>query len=104
VVKIVTRTPPELHRAKAVVRAVAGDAAELELLTGSAEHFSLPASSLETVLPRLGGRVAVVAGAYVGSRGELRALQEELFSCIVALPDGRTVTLPYESVCKMHEE
>jgi hypothetical protein len=92
-------------RAKAVVRTVRcderGGVAQLELLA-SAERVELPATSLETVLPRLGGRVAVVAGAYAGRRGDLRALQEELYSCSVELaPDGVLVTLPYESVCKL---
>jgi DNA/RNA-binding protein KIN17 len=88
VVKIISREPAELHKAKAVVRSVSAVegavSAVVELLSGAVRH-ELPAASLQTVLPALGGRVAVVSGAYAGATGQLETLEAELFSARVRL-------------------
>ena len=104
VVKLLRREPAALYKAKGVVRSVdrdeAGWSAVCQLLEGG-ESVRCAASELQTVLPRLGGRVEVVEGAYAGEAGVLEELREEAYACRVRLESGRTVELPYESVCKV---
>merc|ERR1740121_1700611 len=61
---------------------------------------------LQTVLPKLGGRVLILPDARDDFAGEaaLRSLEADSFSCTVALPDGNLLPgLPYERVCKLWE-
>ena len=89
VVKLLCREPPELRKAKAVVRRVlpGGAAAEVELLDGGATH-EVPAAELETVLPRPGGRVLVLAGRHRGARAVLDGIDEAAFKADVTLLDA----------------
>lgn len=99
VVKVVQQG--SLHREKAVVRRVLLEPsrAELALLADSSLH-TLPEVALETVLPRVGGAVLVLAGPHAGARGRLLGIDEQAFSARVQLPDAQTLSLPYESVSK----
>jgi hypothetical protein len=89
VVKLLVRDPPELRKAKAVVRRVLQDgaAAAVELLDGGATH-EVPAAELETVLPRPGGRVLVLAGRHRGARAVLDGVDEASFKADVTLLDA----------------
>ena len=105
VVKLLCREPPALYKAKGVVRSVERDAegwsAGVQLLEGG-ESRVCRAAELQTVLPRLGGRVEVVEGADAGQPGVLEALREEAFACRVRLAEsGKVIEVPYESVCKL---
>ena len=89
VVKCLSKTRPELHKAKGVVRRVlpGGAAAQVELLDGGAVH-ELPAAELETVLPKPGGKVLVLAGRHRGARAVLDGIDESAFKADVRLLDA----------------
>ena len=89
VVKSLCRTPPKLYKAKGVVRRVllGGAAAQVELLDGAAVH-ELPATELETVLPRPGGKVLVLSGRHRGARAVLDGIDERAFKADVRLLDA----------------
>ena len=89
VVKVLAKQPPELYKAKGVVRSVlpGGASAQVELLDGGAAH-ELPASQLETVLPRPGGKVMVLAGRHRGARAVLDGIDEAAFKADVRLLDA----------------
>ena len=57
-------------------------------------------AELQTVLPAVGGRVAVVKGAMRGKRGTLMALETESFRAVVDV-DGETRKFEYDDVCKV---
>ncbi|CAK0887470.1 unnamed protein product, partial [Prorocentrum cordatum] len=70
------------------------------------EELRVRRERLQTVLPKLGGRVLVLPGAEDDFAGEavLRSLEADSFSCTVALPGGGLLRgLPYERVCKLLE-
>ena len=89
VVKVLAKQPPELYKAKGVVRGVlqGGASAQIELLDGGAVH-ELPASQLETVLPRPGGKVMLLAGRHRGARAVLDGIDEAAFKADVRLLDA----------------
>ena len=100
VVKLLCREPPELRRAKGVVRRVlpGGAAAEVELLDGGVTH-EVPAAELETVLPRPGGRVLVLAGRHRGARAVLDGVDEAAFKADVTLLDAPNEGLQARAAC-----
>jgi len=55
-------------------------------------------AELQTVLPAVGGRVAVVKGAMRGKRGTLMALETESFRAVVDV-DGDARKFEYDDVC-----
>ena len=57
-------------------------------------------AELQTVLPAVGGRVAVVKGAMRGKRGTLMALETESFRAVVDV-DGDARKFEYDDVCKV---
>jgi hypothetical protein len=89
VVKVLAKQPPELYKAKGVVRGVlqGGASAQIELLDGGAVH-ELPAAELETVLPKPGGKVLVLAGRHRGARAVLDGIDEAAFKADVRLLDA----------------
>ena len=89
VVKVLAKQPPELYKAKGVVRSVlpGGASAQVELLDGGAVH-ELPASQLETVLPRPGGKVMLLAGRHRGAHAVLDGIDEAAFKADVRLLDA----------------
>lgn len=66
-------------------------------------------TQLETVLPRVGGKVQIVNGVHRGERGEVAKIDVDNFCCSVRLTTGpergNVVTrLEYEFVCKLDKE
>jgi len=64
---------------------------------------------LETVIPRLGGRVLIVNGAFRGEVGLLQTLNTDHFSATLQIAQGprRGLAVPdiaYEDFCKLHTE
>lgn len=101
VVKVTSREPPELHKAKGSVVRVVDAAAEVEFsLDSTVVRRTLPVTALETVIPKPGGPVVVVSGAHDGATGTLVGVDIDSFCAQVALASGTVVSLPYEHVCK----
>jgi hypothetical protein len=57
-------------------------------------------AELQTVLPAVGGAVAVVNGPMRGKRGTLMALETESFRAVVDV-DGEARKFEYDDVCKV---
>mmetsp|Transcript_130258 Transcript_130258/g.418023 ORF Transcript_130258/g.418023 Transcript_130258/m.418023 type:complete len:96 (+) Transcript_130258:2-289(+) len=73
-----------------------------EVRLSSTKLLAVKRENLETVLPKFGGKVRVLAGAHAGSEGKLMALALGSFSCSVALKGGKEVQgLSYDHVCKL---
>lgn len=90
----------------AVVRLLDGGfVGELEVL-GSGDVLRVDQAELETVVPKPGGRVAVLAGRARGARGVLASIDEKRFQGEVRL-DGRegqggeALWLEYEEFTKL---
>ena len=63
-------------------------------------------AAVETVIPKVGGRVRLLQGPQRGQDGEVRKINEDQFSVTVELllpkgGGGQTVQLPYEDLCKL---
>ncbi|CDJ41174.1 Splicing factor-like protein, related [Eimeria tenella] len=117
IVKVVHKTLGDgtYYKQKGVVKAVDGRySAVLEMLEGGA-ILKLDQEYLETVIPAIGGRVAVVLGEWRGHEGRLEALNIDSYSVRVTLDTGPLFKLdkyrgnsgvaveglPYEHVCKL---
>lgn len=76
---------------------------EVEMLA-SGDVLKLDQQDLETVIPKIGGRVLVVNGVYDGSTGRLDKIITDKFCASILLdsgPDaGKVVELPYEDFSK----
>lgn len=71
----------------------------------SGDVLRVAMEQLETVLPQPGGTVLVVLGAHRGHTATLERLNVDQFSATVRVqPNGATVTLPYEHVCKLNKD
>lgn len=57
-------------------------------------------AELQTVLPAVGGAVAVVKGSLRGKKGTLKALETEAFRAVVRV-DGEDRRFEYDDVCKV---
>jgi hypothetical protein len=64
-------------------------AAEVALRGEGGATGAAPPGALETILPKPGGRVAVLAGEGAGERGVVTAIHVERFVVDVALDGGR---------------
>lgn len=74
--------------------------AEVEILS-SGDVLKLDQQDLETVIPRIGGKVLVVNGQYAGKTGRLESINTDRFCASVVLDDaGRAVEVPYEDFSK----
>lgn len=81
-----------------------GTVGDVEIQDESQDAIRVTAALLETVIPSIGGRVAVVQGSHRGQEGTLLALRTEEYAADVRLASGAVVTLPYESICKMNKQ
>jgi DNA/RNA-binding protein KIN17 len=77
--------------------------AEVEMLA-SGDVLKLDQQDLETVIPKLGGKVLVVNGPHDGCTGRLERINTDKFCASVTLDSGadagRMVELPYEDFSK----
>jgi DNA/RNA-binding protein KIN17 len=96
-----------LYKAKAEIKSVAGHVATVATLDTGAV-LKVDQAHLETVLPGVGGRVAIVAGpggrarrASLGHRGALAAIDEAAFQARVVLDAGGDDWFEYDHICKV---
>ena len=73
------------------------------------EKFKLDQAHLETVIPKVDGRVRVLNGAYRDCTAILKSIEITKFSCTIEIDkgqfQGRIVSgIPYEDVSKIYEK
>lgn len=110
VVKIVTRSLGEkYYKEKAVVREVIDRyAAKIKLLE-TGEKFKVDQQHLETVIPKIDGRVQILNGAYRDSTATLKSIETSRFSVTLEIDKGpftgRVVSgIPYEDFSKLFDQ
>ncbi|KAM3197491.1 hypothetical protein ACQJBY_072887 [Aegilops geniculata] len=110
VVKVMSESLAEkghhYYKQKGLVRRVIDRyAGEIEMLE-SKHVVRVDQDELETVVPRIGGLVRIVNGAYRGSNARLLTVDTEKFSAKLlvekGLYDGRVLEdVEYEDICKV---
>lgn len=110
VVKVITRSlGSNYYKKKAVVQEVVDKyRAKIKLLE-SGEKFKIDQEHLETVIPKVEGRVRVLNGAYRDSSALLKSIEVTKFSVTIEIDKGcfkgRVVSgVPYEDVSKVYEK
>lgn len=94
-----------LKNEKAVVLDVRDDAADLIMLKTGQEVLNVPSKRLETVIPKLGGKVMMLGlHAKRGSLGTIQSLDQEDSKAVVRLENGETLTVEFEDISKVFEE
>lgn len=110
VVKIITKSlGNEYYKEKAVVKEVIDKYRAKIKLIESGEKFKIDQEHLETVIPKVDGRVRVLNGAYRNCTAILKSIEIAKFSCTVEIErgpfKGRVVSdIPYEDVSKIYEK
>lgn len=110
VVKIITKSlGSDYYKQKAVVQEVIDKYRAKVKLIDTGEKFKLDQEHLETVIPKIDGRVRVLNGAYRDCSAILKSIETESFSATVEIVkgsfQGRTVTgIPYEDISKIYEK
>eukprot|EP00479_Gromia_sphaerica_P007221 TRINITY_DN2329_c0_g1_i1.p1 TRINITY_DN2329_c0_g1~~TRINITY_DN2329_c0_g1_i1.p1 ORF type:complete len:167 (-),score=37.84 TRINITY_DN2329_c0_g1_i1:72-572(-) len=64
-------------------------------------HLQIDQTMLETVLPALNKRVAVLVGEHEGKIGVIRGIDETAFKAEIDIPDAGNVYISFDHVCKM---
>ena len=77
-----------------------GFVGECALVEDDATVVRVDQAELRTVLPAVGGAVAVVKGSLRGKKGTLEALETEAFRAVVRV-DGEDRRFEYDDVCKV---
>jgi DNA/RNA-binding protein KIN17 len=110
VVKVMTKSlGSDYYKQKAVVQEVIDKyRAKIKLLE-SGEKFKIDQEHLETVIPKVDGRVRVLNGAYRDSVAILRSIETSRFSVTIEIEKGcfkgRVVSdVPYEDVSKLYDK
>lgn len=110
VVKIVTKSlGSDYYKQKAVVQEVIDKYRGKVKLIDTGEKFKLDQEHLETVIPKIDGRVRVLNGAYRDCTAILKSIETDSFSATVEIEkgafQGRTVPgVPYEDFSKIYEK
>lgn len=110
VVKIVTRSLGEKYnKEKAVVREVIDRYQGKIKLIETGEKFIVDQQHLETVIPKIDGRVYILNGAYRESTAILKSIETSKFCVTVEIDKGpfkgRVISeVPYEDVSKLYEK
>ena len=91
------------YRAKGVVTRLSGEYACCVRVAEPRATLLLDQADLETVVPALGGRVAVLRGPFRGAEGVLEALDTAEYTARVRVGDD-VLTLPYEDFSKLGDE
>ena len=90
---------------KARVNAIADDGrADAAFVKGAKEAVRLGPAECETVVPKLGGAVLVVAGPHRGTHATLGAVDMASFSATLEVADGRVLQLGYDEFSKFVAE
>jgi DNA/RNA-binding protein KIN17 len=109
VVKIITKSlGEEYFKQKAVVKEVLDKyRAKIKVLE-TGEKFKVDQEHLETVIPKIDGRVRVLNGAYRDAIGILKKIEMTKFSCSIEIErgtfKGRVISCPYEDVSKIYDK
>lgn len=110
VVKIVTRSLGEkYYKEKAVVKEVIDRYQGKIKLLETGEKFIVDQQHLETVIPKIDGRVYILNGAYRESTAILKSIETSKYSVTVEIDKGpfkgRVISgVPYEDVSKLYEK
>ncbi|CAG9808149.1 unnamed protein product [Chironomus riparius] len=110
VVKIITKSlGTEYYKEKAVVKEVIDKYLAKVKLIETGEKFKLDQEHLETVIPKVDGRLRVLNGAYRDGIAILKSIETSKFSCTIEIEKGpfkgRIVSgVPYEDVSKIYEQ
>lgn len=109
VVKVMTKSlGSDYYKQKAVVQEVFDKyRAKIKLLE-SGEKFKIDQEHLETVIPKVDGRIRVLNGAYRDSTAILKSIEVSKFSVTVEIEKGtfrgRVISVPYEDVSKIYDK
>jgi DNA/RNA-binding protein KIN17 len=110
VVKIVTKSlGSDYYKQKAVVQEVIDKYRGKIKLLETGEKFKVDQEHLETVIPKIDGRVRILNGAYRECSAILKSLETDQFCATLEIDkgsfQGRIVTgIPYEDFSKIYEK
>ena len=108
VVKIVSnKVGPDLKNEKAVVSDVHDDedTADLIILKSGLDVHRVPSKRLETVIPKIGGRVVILGKCPTrGLIGTIEALKPDDCTASVKLPNGQVHEFDFEEISKSFED
>lgn len=109
VVKVLSKALKEhgYYKKKGVVQAVLDSCIAEICMLDSDDIVRVDERELETVLPQIGGIVAILNHSFKGQTGVLKGVNIEKFKAEVELiggsVKGKHVWLDYEGVCKLHK-
>lgn len=110
VVKVMTKSlGSDYYKQKAIVQEVIDKyRAKIKLLENG-EKFKIDQEHLETVIPKVDGRVRIVNGAYRDSTAILKSIETSTFSVTLEIErgcfKGRVMTgIPYEDISKIYDK
>jgi DNA/RNA-binding protein KIN17 len=110
VVKVVTKSlGSDYYKQKAVVQGVIDKyRAKIKLLENG-EKFKIDQEHLETVIPKIDGRIRVLNGAYRDSSAILKSIETTKFSVTIEIEKGpfkgRVISgVPYEDISKIYDK
>ena len=73
---------------------------------GKRVKIKMDQNDLETVIPKIGGEVKIVNGAYRGEVAVLKKVNYDDFNTVVEISKGayrgKKLTKAYEDICKIH--
>ena len=96
------------YKRKGVVRKVQDTYTGVVKMLDDGVKIKIDQDQLETVIPKAGGKVHIVNGAYRGSLGVVRSIDMDAFCVTVEISGGtyrgETVKVDYEDACKLDEE
>lgn len=110
VVKVMTKSlGSNYYKQKAVVQEVIDNYRGKIKLIESGEKFKIDQEHLETVIPKVDGRVRILNGAYRDSMATLKSIETSRFSVTLEIEKGcfkgRIITgIPYEDFSKVYEK
>lgn len=110
VVKIITKSlGSEFYKEKAVVQEVIDKYRGKVKMIETGEKFKIDQEHLETVIPKIDGRVRILNGAYRDCTAILKSIETSKFSCTIEIDKGpfkgRVVNgIPYEDISKIYEK
>lgn len=110
VVKVMTKSlGSDYYKQKAVVQEVIDKYRGKIKLIESGEKFKIDQEHLETVIPKVDGRVRILNGAYRDSTAILKSIETSRFSVTLEIEKGcfkgRVISgIPYEDFSKIYEK
>ena len=109
VVKIITKSlGDEFYKQKAVVKEVIDKYRGKIKVLETGEKFKVDQEHLETVIPKIDGRVRILNGAYRDCTAVLKSIETSRFSCTLEIDKGtfkgRIISCPYEDMSKIYDK